>query len=136
MTPSSIVPEANEEGTHSTMMAWRVHEFGPPEVMKFERVPCPEPGPGEVLVKVEAAGVGPWDGWIRAGKSALPQPLPLTLGSDLSGVIVATGPGVSELRVGGSGLWCYESTVSRGLRRVRFCFRGDGLEQTSLVNPR
>jgi NADPH:quinone reductase-like Zn-dependent oxidoreductase len=51
-------------------------------------------------VKVEAAGVGPWDGWIRAGKSALPQPLPLTLGSDLSGEIVATGPGVSDLRVG------------------------------------
>ena len=100
MTPSSIVPHANEERTHSTMMAWRVHEFGPPEVMKFERVPRPEPGPGEVLVKVEAAGVGPWDGWIRAGKSALPQPLPLTLGSDLSGEIVAVGPGVSELRVG------------------------------------
>jgi NADPH:quinone reductase-like Zn-dependent oxidoreductase len=68
--------------------------------MKFERVPRPEPGPGEILVKVEAAGVGPWDGWIRAGKSALPQPLPLILGSDLSGEIVATGPGVSELRVG------------------------------------
>jgi NADPH:quinone reductase-like Zn-dependent oxidoreductase len=100
MTPSSIVPQANDERTHSTMMAWRVHEFGPPEVMKFERVPWPEPGPGEVLVKVEAAGVGPWDGWIRAGKSALPQPLPLTLGSDLSGVIVATGSGVSGLRVG------------------------------------
>ena len=100
MAPSSIVPQANEEQTHSTMMAWRVHEFGPPEVMRFERVPRPEPGPGEVLVKVEAAGVGPWDGWIRAGKSALPQPLPLTLGSDLSGEIVAVGPGVSELRVG------------------------------------
>ncbi|WP_176937295.1 NADP-dependent oxidoreductase [Bradyrhizobium brasilense] len=82
------------------MMAWRVHEFGSPEVMKFERVPRPEPGPGEVLVKVAAAGVGPWDGWIRAGKSALPQPLPLTLGSDLSGEIVAMGPGVSGLRVG------------------------------------
>jgi NADPH:quinone reductase-like Zn-dependent oxidoreductase len=100
MTPSSIVPQANEERTHSTMKAWRVNEFGPPEVMKFERVPRPEPGPGEVLVKVEAAGVGPWDGWIRAGKSALPQPLPLTLGSDLSGEIVAMGTGVSELRVG------------------------------------
>jgi NADPH:quinone reductase-like Zn-dependent oxidoreductase len=100
MTPSSIVPQANDDQTHSTMMAWRVHEFGPPEVMKFERVPRPEPGPGEVLVKVEAAGVGPWDGWIRAGKSALPQPLPLILGSDLSGEIVATGPGVSELRAG------------------------------------
>jgi NADPH:quinone reductase-like Zn-dependent oxidoreductase len=82
------------------MMAWRLHAFGPPEVMTFERIPRPEPGPGEVLVKVEAAGVGPWDGWIRAGKSALPQPLPLTLGSDLSGEIVAMGVGVSGLRVG------------------------------------
>jgi NADPH:quinone reductase-like Zn-dependent oxidoreductase len=100
MTTSSIVPQANEERTHSTMMAWRVHEFGPPEIMKFERVSRPEPGPGEVLVKVEAAGVGPWDGWIRAGKSALPQPLPLTLGSDLSGKIVTVGTGVSELSVG------------------------------------
>jgi NADPH:quinone reductase-like Zn-dependent oxidoreductase len=100
MAPSSIGPQADEEQSHSTMMAWRVHEFGPPDVMKFERVPRPEPGPGEILVKVEAAGVGPWDGWIRAGKSALPQPLPLILGSDLSGEIVATGLGVSELRVG------------------------------------
>jgi len=100
MTPSSTVAPADHDGTHPTMMAWRVHEFGPPEVMKFERIPRPEPGLGEVLVKVEAAGVGPWDGWIRAGKSALPQPLPLTLGSDLSGEIVAIGSGVSELRVG------------------------------------
>jgi NADPH:quinone reductase-like Zn-dependent oxidoreductase len=38
-------------------------------------------------------GVGPWDGWIRAEKTALPQPLPLTLGSDLSGAIVAVGQG-------------------------------------------
>ncbi|HEY9228862.1 MAG TPA: NADP-dependent oxidoreductase [Gemmatimonadaceae bacterium] len=82
------------------MMAWRVHEFGPPDVMKLERIPRPNPGSGEVLVKVEAAGVGPWDAWIRAGKSAMPQPLPLTLGSDLSGEIVAVGAGVSDRRVG------------------------------------
>jgi NADPH:quinone reductase-like Zn-dependent oxidoreductase len=82
------------------MMAWRVHEYGPPDVMKFERISRPEPGPGEVLVKVEAVGVGPWDGWIRAGKSALPQPLPLTLGSDLAGEVVAVGPGVSWPLVG------------------------------------
>jgi NADPH:quinone reductase-like Zn-dependent oxidoreductase len=82
------------------MMAWRVHEFGPPEVMRLERVPRPDPGPREVLVKVRAAGVGPWDGWIRAGRSALPQPLPLTLGSDLAGDIVAVGSDVSEFRVG------------------------------------
>src|SRR4051794_12392226 len=100
MAPSSIVPQANEDQAHSTMMAWRVHEFGPPDVMRFERVPRPDPGPGEILLKVEAAGVGPWDGWIRAGKSALPQPLPLTLGSDLSGEVVAMGSGVSDLRLG------------------------------------
>src|SRR6201993_1091396 len=98
MAPSSIGPQADEEQSHSTMMAWRVHEFGPPRVMRFERVPRPEPGPGEILVKVEAAGVGPWDGWIRAGSSALPQPLPLTLGSDLSGEVVAVES--ADLRVG------------------------------------
>jgi len=42
----------------------------------------------------------PWDAWIRAGKSALPQPLPLTLGSDLAGNIVAKGSGVSGLALG------------------------------------
>jgi D-arabinose 1-dehydrogenase-like Zn-dependent alcohol dehydrogenase len=98
MAPTSSAPEAKEERL-STMMAWRVHEFGPLEVMKFELL-RPEAEPGGVLVKLSAAGVGPWDGWIRAGKSALPQPLPLTLGSDLSGEVVTVGPGVSELRVG------------------------------------
>jgi NADPH:quinone reductase-like Zn-dependent oxidoreductase len=82
------------------MKAWRVREFGPPEVMIFETVARPDPGPGQVLVKIHAAGVGPWDGWIRAGRSALPQPLPLTLGSDLSGEVAALGSGISELAVG------------------------------------
>jgi NADPH:quinone reductase-like Zn-dependent oxidoreductase len=100
MNPSSVVPEAKDNQSPSSMMAWRVHEFGPPDVMKFEQVPRPSPGAGEVLVKVEAIGVGPWDGWIRTGKSALPQPLPLTLGSDLAGEIVEVGPGVSDLRAG------------------------------------
>jgi NADPH:quinone reductase-like Zn-dependent oxidoreductase len=68
--------------------------------MILERIPRPDPGPGEVLVEVHAAGVGPWDGWIRAGKSALPQPLPLTLGSDLSGTVAAVGSGVAEITVG------------------------------------
>lgn len=84
----------------SSMMAWRVHAFGPPDVMKFERISRPQPGPGEVLVKVKAAGVGPWDGWIRAGQGAQPEPLPLTPGSDLAGDVVAVGPGVSRPLVG------------------------------------
>jgi NADPH:quinone reductase-like Zn-dependent oxidoreductase len=95
----AIEPDtAPAEGT--TMKAWRVNAFGPPTAMSFETVPRPDPGPGEVVVKVHAAGVGPWDGWIRAGRSALPQPLPLTLGSDLSGVIVAVGPQVTGFMAG------------------------------------
>jgi NADPH:quinone reductase-like Zn-dependent oxidoreductase len=100
MTTNSSSHEEARDQVDTSMMAWRVHEFGPPEAMKFERVPRLVPGPGEVLVKVHAAGVGPWDGWIRAGRSVLPQPLPLTLGSDLSGDIQAVGPDVSDLRVG------------------------------------
>jgi NADPH:quinone reductase-like Zn-dependent oxidoreductase len=82
------------------MKAVRIHRFGPPEVLSLEDVPKPEPSNGEVVVQVKAAGVGPWDALIRSGKSALPQPLPLTLGSDLSGVIDSTGPGVEHFKVG------------------------------------
>jgi NADPH:quinone reductase-like Zn-dependent oxidoreductase len=84
----------------SRMMACRVHRFGPPEVITLEQIEPPTPGTGQVLVRVQAAGVGPWDGWIRAGKSVLPQPLPLTLGSDLSGIVQAVGPDVTTLRPG------------------------------------
>jgi len=97
---AGVVHPASEDPGRLSMMAWCVHEFGPPDVMKFEQVRRPTPSDGEVLVKVEAAGVGPWDAWIRAGRSALPQPLPLTPGSDLSGEVVAVGPGVPDLRVG------------------------------------
>jgi NADPH:quinone reductase-like Zn-dependent oxidoreductase len=80
--------------------AVRVHSFGPPEVISVEDVPEPEPREGEVVVQVKAAGVGPWDAWIRSGKSALPQPLPLTLGTDLSGVVHSIGPNVEGLQIG------------------------------------
>ena len=96
----SLVGSAVRSPVPPLMKAWRVHAFGPPEAMIFETVPRPDPGPAEVLVKVHAAGVGPWDGWIRAGRSALPQPLPLTLGSDLSGEVAALGPGISDIAVG------------------------------------
>ena len=82
------------------MKACRVHHFGPPDVISFEDVARPHPGEGEVLIRVKAAGVGPWDAWIRAGKSVLPQPLPLTLGSDLSGTVEAVGPAVAALKPG------------------------------------
>jgi NADPH:quinone reductase-like Zn-dependent oxidoreductase len=62
------------------MKAVRVHAFGGVDAMVYEDLPNPAPGPGQVLIRVAAAGVGPWDAWIREGKSVLPQPLPLTLG--------------------------------------------------------
>lgn len=100
MTTDNSVYDTVRDQERASMMAWRVHEFGAPETMVFESIARPVPGPGEVLVKVHAAGVGPWDAWIRAGKSALPQPLPLALGSDLSGEIEAVGPGVTGFGVG------------------------------------
>ena len=83
-----------------TMKANRIHVFGGPEVILFEDVPRPTPGTGEVVVRVHAAGVGPWDAWVRAGRSALPQPLPLTLGADLAGTVEATGSRDSPFSVG------------------------------------
>ena len=83
------------------MKAVRVHSFGPPEAISLEDVSKPEPAGGEVVVvQVKAAGVGPWDALIRSGRSVLPQPLPLTLGSDLSGVVHAIGPGVGKFKIG------------------------------------
>jgi len=82
------------------MKAVRIHRFGGPEVIVIDDVPKPVPNPGEVVVKVEAAGVGPWDALIRRGNSALPQTLPLTLGSDFSGLIDSVGPGLERFQVG------------------------------------
>jgi NADPH:quinone reductase-like Zn-dependent oxidoreductase len=73
------------------MRAVRVHASGGVDAMVYEDVPKPAPGPGQVLIRVAAAGVGSWDAWIREGKSVLPQPLPLTLGADLSGTIEEVG---------------------------------------------
>jgi NADPH:quinone reductase-like Zn-dependent oxidoreductase len=82
------------------MKAVRIHRFGPPDVISLDDVPKPQPGRGEVVVQVNAAGVGPWDALIRSGKSVLPQPLPLILGADLSGVVDSLGAGVANLKVG------------------------------------
>src|SRR5262245_48842237 len=82
------------------MKAARIHRFGPPDVILVEEMPRPRPTTGEVLVRIIAAGVGPWDALIREGKSKVaPQP-PLTLGSDLSGVVEAVGAAVTRFKIG------------------------------------
>ncbi|MEO8371115.1 MAG: NADP-dependent oxidoreductase [Candidatus Solibacter sp.] len=82
------------------MRAARIHRYGSPEVIQIDDLPCPTPGPGEVLVRVANAGVGPWDALIREKKSVVRADLPLTLGSDLSGIVEALGPGVREFAQG------------------------------------
>jgi NADPH:quinone reductase-like Zn-dependent oxidoreductase len=80
--------------------AGRVHRFGGPEVITLEHLAPATPGAGELLVRVKAAGVGPWDAWIRAGQSAVAQTLPLTLGSDIAGVVEAIGHAVTGFAPG------------------------------------
>ena len=100
MQSATLARPATAASTPAAMRAARIHRFGPPDVITLETIPRPYPGPGEVLVRVHAAGVGPWDAWIRAGQSALPQPLPLTLGSDISGTIEQLGPDVTVFAPG------------------------------------
>jgi len=71
------------------MKAIRVHEFGGPEVLKLEEVATPKPSAGQVLVRIHAAGVNPYDTYMRAGTYALKPPLPYTPGSDAAGVVEA-----------------------------------------------
>lgn len=82
------------------MKAVRVNRFGPPDVLSVEDIARPAPQAGEVLVRVSAAGVGPWDAWIREGMSKVSPPLPLTLGSDIAGIVESVGPEVSEFGTG------------------------------------
>ena len=82
------------------MKAIVVHEFGGPEILKLEDVPTPKPAAGQVLVRVHAVGVNPYDTYMRAGTYAVKPPLPYTPGSDGAGVIEAVGPGVTKVKPG------------------------------------
>ncbi|HEX4168815.1 MAG TPA: alcohol dehydrogenase catalytic domain-containing protein, partial [Bryobacteraceae bacterium] len=82
------------------MKAARVLHFGPPSVIENDDLPRPEPADGQLLVRVKAAGVGPWDALIREGKSGIKETLPLILGSELSGIVETVGAGVAGFRRG------------------------------------
>lgn len=84
------------------MKAVRIHEYGGPEVLTYEEAPVPELQPDEVLVRVHAVGVNPFDWKVREGqaKEYLKHALPLTPGWDVSGTIEAVGPDVRQLKPG------------------------------------
>jgi NADPH:quinone reductase-like Zn-dependent oxidoreductase len=84
------------------MKAIVVHEYGGPEVLKFEQYPDPVAGQGEVLVRVAAASVNPIDYKRRAGltKDFYPMQFPSLIGVDMAGTVVKIGPGVEGFSVG------------------------------------
>ncbi|MEU5592713.1 NADP-dependent oxidoreductase [Streptomyces sp. NPDC020298] len=89
-----------------TMRAIRLHEHGGPEVLRYDEVPIPEPGPGEVLVRVHAVGINPPDWYLRDGLSNIPPEtrpkfdLPVIPGTDVSGVVEAVAADVGGFSVG------------------------------------
>jgi threonine dehydrogenase-like Zn-dependent dehydrogenase len=85
-----------------TMKGIVAHEYGGPEVLKYEDVPLPEPKNNEILVRVIASGVNPADPLILNGKYAkeFGTHLPLILGYDMAGVVVKMGANVTKLKVG------------------------------------
>jgi NADPH:quinone reductase-like Zn-dependent oxidoreductase len=81
------------------MKAIRIHEFGGPEVLKYEDVPEPQPGQGEIRIKIIAAGVNPMDWKIRRGYiSSLP--LPMIMGLDVAGTVDMVGGGEISFKPG------------------------------------
>jgi len=82
------------------MKTIRVHEFGGPEVLRFEEGQTPQPGPDEVLVRMRAIGINPVETYIRGGKYARLPALPYTPGNDGSGIVEQIGDAVKQFKPG------------------------------------
>ncbi|MGH7830838.1 MAG: quinone oxidoreductase family protein, partial [Candidatus Binatia bacterium] len=80
------------------MKTIRVHQYGGPEVLKYEEIPIPEPAAGEARIKLEAIGVNYIDIYQRTG--LYPQPMPFTVGREGAGVVDAVGANVTEVKKG------------------------------------
>jgi NADPH2:quinone reductase len=83
--------------------AVRVHTFGGPEVLTYEDVDIPRPGPGEAQVKIAASGLNYLDVQYRIGR--VRAPTPFVIGSEASGVVTEVGPGVADVNVGDRVAW-------------------------------
>ncbi|MGZ6142260.1 MAG: alcohol dehydrogenase catalytic domain-containing protein, partial [Myxococcales bacterium] len=85
------------------MKAIRIASPGGPEVLALEEMPTPQPGQGQALVRIEAAGVNFIDIYQRIGLYKIP--LPFTVGQEGAGVVEAVGPGVGEVKAGDRVAW-------------------------------
>ena len=82
------------------MKAIVVHEFGGPEVLQLKQIPTPHPAAGQVLVRIHAAGVNPYDTYMRNGVYPIKPQLPYTPGSDAAGVVESVGEAVNKVKPG------------------------------------
>lgn len=82
------------------MKAIRVHQFGGPEQLRLEEVANLRPGERQAVVEIRAAGVNPFDTYMRTGTYAIKPQLPYTPGADAAGVIAEVGPGLSQFKAG------------------------------------
>jgi NADPH:quinone reductase-like Zn-dependent oxidoreductase len=102
------------------MKAVVFHEHGGPDVLRYEDVPDPSPGSGEVLIEVHATSINHVDIFLRRGMPGIKVPLPRIAGADASGIIREIGPGVSGLKTG------QRVTINPGINcgRCEFCAAG------------
>src|SRR5262245_2516082 len=109
------------------MKAVVFHEQGGPEVLRYEDVPDPSPGAGEVLIEVRAAGVNHLDIFLRRGMPGVQVALPKIIGADAAGIIRELGAGVSGLKIG------QRVTTNPGSScgRCEFCAAGFASQCTS-----
>ena len=125
------------------MKAIRAHEFGGPQVLRLDDIPDPEPGSGEVVIDIRAAGVNPADTYMRGGAYAIKPPLPYIPGGDAAGVVSAVGRGVKAFKEGdrvftGPGLGlgmtgCYAEKVVRMAVEVQHLPRGVDFSEAAAV---
>src|SRR6516165_3096088 len=87
-------------GVTAMVAAVRVHNVGGPEVLTYEDVSVPEPGPGQIKIKNHASGVTFIDTYFRMGMYPSPVGLPFISGNEGAGEVIAVGPGVSGVKVG------------------------------------
>src|SRR5262249_13590107 len=90
----------HSRGVLTAMRAAYIENTGPPEAIRVGDLPAPEPGPGEVRVKVGAAALNPIDLYVRSGMIAMPLSFPYIVGTDLAGTVEKLGPGASRYKVG------------------------------------
>src|SRR5205809_4000051 len=116
ITTAAILPGISAaQSAKPTMKAIVVHEYGGPEVLKYEDVPRPEPKEDQILVHVIAAGVNPVDGMIRSGMFAKHEKtaFPRILGADIAGVVEKTGSKITKFKAGDA-VYAYISLENEG----------------------